>query len=74
MKDIQKIYPSFNLQEESDDTGIQSKQKNRDALLDILIKCTHDVSSFTRAAVLKSFAQLTESDSLPLDRAMPVTA
>jgi len=65
---------AFILQEESYDTGIQSKQKNRDALLDILIERAHDVSSFTRAAVLKSFAQLTESDSLPLDRVIPVTA
>ena len=47
--------------------------KTRDSLLDVLIERTHDKSSYTRSAVLRAWAQLTESNSIPLDRLMPVT-
>jgi len=47
--------------------------KTRDNLLDVLIERTHDRSSYTRCAVLKVWAQLSESNSIPLDRLMSVT-
>ena len=51
----------------------QHMNKTRDSLLDVLIERTHDKSSYTRSAVLKVWAQLSESNSIPLDRLMPVT-
>lgn len=48
--------------------------KSRNALLEILLERSHDTSSFTRAAVLKSWISIVESGSLPLERIMPVTA
>jgi len=48
--------------------------KSREALLDILTERAYDISSYTRVAVLKTWANLTEHQSLPLDRVMPVTA
>lgn len=49
--------------------------KIRSNLLDILFDRTLDViTSFTHAASLKVLNDLTEKQSLPLDRIMPVTA
>ena len=48
--------------------------KTRSSLFDILCDRTHDITSFTRAASLKVLNDLTEKQSLPLDRIMPVTA
>mmetsp|Transcript_7744 Transcript_7744/g.13486 ORF Transcript_7744/g.13486 Transcript_7744/m.13486 type:complete len:1395 (-) Transcript_7744:164-4348(-) len=48
--------------------------KTRNSLFDILCDRTHDITSFTRAASLKVLNDLTEKQSLPLDRIMPVTA
>ena len=54
--------------------GKQSLQKSRTALLDILADRVHDVSSFTRVAVLKAWIGITQSGSLPLERLMLVTS
>jgi len=48
--------------------------KTRKSLFDILCDRTHDITSFTRGAALKVLNDLTEKQSLPLDRIMPVTA
>jgi condensin complex subunit 1 len=48
--------------------------KSRAALLDILEARSHDVSSYTRSAVLKVWISLTESGSLPVERVSSVTA
>lgn len=48
-----------------------SEQKTH--LFDILIERTRDVSSYTRVAVLKTWANLIESQTLPLNRLIPVT-
>ncbi|KAL7485181.1 hypothetical protein ACHAW6_010781 [Cyclotella cf. meneghiniana] len=46
---------------------------SRSSLFDILCARTRDVTSFTRAAALKVLNELTEKQSLPLDRVAPVT-
>ena len=46
---------------------------NRSALFDILCGRTRDITSFTRSAALKTLNELTEKQSLPLDRVGPVT-
>ena len=48
--------------------------KGRSALLDILTERVRDSSSFTRVAVLKAWATVVESDCLPLERFLLVTA
>jgi condensin complex subunit 1 len=48
--------------------------KTRNSLFDILCDRTHNITSFTRGAALKVLNDLTEKQSLPLDRIMPVTA
>jgi condensin complex subunit 1 len=53
---------------------IVNMAKTRASLFDILCDRTRDVTSFTRAASLKVLNELTEKQSLPLDRVMPVTA
>ena len=53
---------------------IVTMAKTRSNLFNILCERTRDVTSFTRAASLKVLNDLTEKQSLPLDRIMPVTA
>ena len=48
--------------------------KTRRSLFDLLCERTRDVTSFTRATTLKVLHDLTDKQSLPLDRLMPVTA
>jgi condensin complex subunit 1 len=48
--------------------------KSRNALLDILSDRVHDVSSFTRGAVMKAWISIVQTGSLPINRLMPVTA
>lgn len=48
-------------------------QKTRDSLFDLLTERIHDVSSYTRAAVLKAWVHLIENDSIPADRFLSVT-
>ena len=48
-------------------------EKSRGALLDILEERSHDVSSYTRSAVLKAWISLTQSGTLPVERVIPVT-
>lgn len=49
------------------------KSEQREKLFDILTKHVHDVSSYTRNAVLKSWAHLVENQSVPVQRLIPVT-
>jgi condensin complex subunit 1 len=52
---------------------IANMAKTRTSLFEILCDRTRDITSFTRAASLKVLNDLTEKQSLPLDRIMPVT-
>jgi condensin complex subunit 1 len=58
----------------TEERQIVNMAKTRASLFDILYDRTRDVTSFTRAASLKVLNDLTEKQSLPLDRIMPVTA
>ena len=51
----------------------ETYQKSVSSLLNILTERAHDVSSFTRAAVLRSWSSIVESGALPLDRVQSVT-
>jgi condensin complex subunit 1 len=59
--------------EEGSDRPAKMNSTNRSSLFDILCKRTRDVTSFTRGAALKVLNELTEKQSLPLDRVAPVT-
>jgi condensin complex subunit 1 len=48
-------------------------EKSRAALLDILQERSHDISSYTRSAVLKAWIRLAHSGSIPVERILPVT-
>ena len=61
-------------EESKEERQIVNMAKTRTSLFDILCDRTHDITSFTRAASLKVLNDLTEKQSLPLDRIMPVTA
>ena len=60
--------------ESKDDRHVVNMVKTRSSLFDILCDRTCDITSFTRGAALKILNDLTEKQSLPLDRIMPVTA
>jgi len=51
----------------------ETHKKTVSSLLDVLTERAHDISSFTRAAVLKAWSSIVENDALPLDRVQPVT-
>ena len=55
------------------ETSPGNLQKARVALLDILQERSHDISSYTRSAVLKSWIRLANSGSIPVERIPPVT-
>ena len=59
---------------ENSQSKYQQKQDKRNELLDILTERSHDVSSFTRGTVLKTWATLIEAQALPVKRLIPVTA
>jgi condensin complex subunit 1 len=48
-------------------------EKSRAALLDILHERSHDVSSYTRSAVLKAWIRLAQTGSIPVERVLSVT-
>ncbi|EJK64552.1 hypothetical protein THAOC_14707 [Thalassiosira oceanica] len=56
-----------------DGRQIANMGKTRSALFDILCERTRDITSFTRGASLKVLNDLTEKQSVPLDRIMSVT-
>lgn len=56
------------------ETSRKTLAKSRSALLDILEARSHDVSSYTRSAVLKVWINVTQEGSLPVERVAPVTA
>lgn len=60
--------------ESKQDRHVVNMAKTRSSLFDILCDRTCDITSFTRAAALKVLSDLTEKQSLPLDRIMPVTS
>jgi len=60
--------------DEEEERSNLNVEKGKDALLDILTERAHDKSSFTRVAVLKAWAMITENQSLPLNRVLPMTA
>ena len=71
------LYPSSVTNEdgvEESETSRNNQLKTRGALLDILEARSHDVSSYTRSAVLKVWIGVTQGGALPLDRVIPVTA
>jgi condensin complex subunit 1 len=49
-------------------------EKSRASLLDILQERAHDISSYTRSAVLKAWIRLALAGVIPIDRIHPVTA
>ena len=55
------------------ETSPGNLQKSRAALLDILQERSHDISSYTRSAVLKSWIRLAHSGSIPVERIPLVT-
>lgn len=55
------------------ETSPVNLQNSRAALLDILQERAHDVSSYTRSAVLKAWIKLAQTGSIPVDRILPVT-
>ena len=57
----------------SDSPKERNSNKTRDSLLDVLTERVYDKSSYTRCAVLKVWAQLAETSSIPLARIIPVT-
>ena len=65
--------------EESDLIGVgaESKAKKvadlKTSLYDILLEHVYDVSSYTRVAVMKTWATLIRAQSLPVDKLIPVT-
>jgi len=63
------------LKENTDHEGhaMPSDSKSRSNLLEILQERVHDVSSFTRSAVLKAWIQVVQSQSLPVAWFVPVT-
>jgi condensin complex subunit 1 len=56
---------------EDSETSRVNLEKSRGALLEILEARSHDVSSYTRSAVLKAWISLTQSGSLPVGRVIP---
>ena len=59
-----------NMESESSPANLE---KSRAALLDILQQRAHDISSYTRSAVLKAWIRLAQAGSIPVDRVLPVT-
>jgi condensin complex subunit 1 len=55
------------------DAEMPSDTKSRKTLLEILRERVHDVSSFTRSAVMKAWIQIVQSQSLPVEWFIPVT-
>jgi len=55
------------------DTNEEGELRTRDTLFDILTQRVHDISSWTRCAVLKVWMHLVETDSIPIDRFLSVT-
>jgi condensin complex subunit 1 len=53
--------------------SLHDTTKTRTSLLDILIERTYDVSSYTRAAVLKAWIRLCQTQSIPKEQIVVVT-
>jgi condensin complex subunit 1 len=62
--------PAENVESESSPANME---KSRAALLDILQQRAHDISSYTRSAVLKAWIRLAQAGSIPVDRVLSVT-
>lgn len=57
----------------NDGPTVQNLAKSRAALLDLLSERAYDVTSFTRAAVIKAWIRLVQTQSIPKERIVPVT-
>jgi hypothetical protein len=57
---------------ENEERNQEQLKRVRDSILDMLIERTYDVSSFTRAAVLKTWGSVAEAGAIPLSRFEPV--
>ena len=53
--------------------AIQKDKDTQNRLLDLLMERMYDVSSYTRATVLKVWIKLTQDQHLPKDRTLPLT-
>ena len=60
-------------QREETEMSRPTMEKSRGNLLDILEERSHDVSSYTRSAVLKAWISLSQGGSIPVERVIPVT-
>ena len=60
-------------EQDSNNHRVIDNSKTRNSLLDILTERAYDVSSYTRAAVLKAWIRLTEAGALPKERVIPIT-
>ena len=63
----------FTIVQKDGESSRLNVEKSMAALLDILEARSHDISSYTRSTVLKTWINLTENGSLPVDRVIPVT-
>lgn len=55
------------------DSSPETLAKSRSALLGILQERAHDISSYTRSAVLKAWIRLAQSGSITVEQVLPVT-
>ena len=56
-----------------DESKSKKLSETKQKLYDILLEHVYDVSSFTRVAVMKTWASLIQAQSLPIDKLIPVT-
>lgn len=72
---VQRSNENSESSQEADEEGSSDLNlvKSRGALLDILEMRSHDVSSYTRAAVFKAWISLTQAGTLPIERIHTVT-
>ena len=57
----------------SNNAEAKKLEKVKASLYDILLEHAYDVSSYTRVAVMKTWATLIQAQSLPVDKLIPVT-
>lgn len=57
----------------SNNVEAKKLEKVKASLYDILLEHAYDVSSYTRVAVMKTWATLIQAQSLPVDKLIPVT-
>lgn len=73
LESISSIASTPNTNNDANESSPGNLEKSRSALLDILQERSHDVSSYTRSAVLKAWIRLAHAQSIPVERILPVT-